>query len=479
MKTNTALDTVVGTSHQALVRVDLYAADDTLIGELPLRGGTIRGSARFGERWTGSVQVTGEQWAPRTVTDPLAGFTGAYVRVYGGANVSTVDQWVEVCRLLVNGSTLSRAKGEWSVDVDLIDVTGYVGQGAYQVWHPGLDETAQSLIKRVYSAYWPPSWPGAPAWDDTTTPYVVPVGAYWEDVDVGQVVWDLCSMANIGHYADWDGTLVLRDPLPDTPSVVRTLDAAADVTRYDIEWGRERGFGNSAIARFDPVGASGRATYSGRWNYRAQTGAPASGELRATDNGDGSAILRIHYNDASGYRRHAGLDRAAQGDLVRLVDVNGDEWVGETTSALDEDPATYFTFQVRTISGSLSPANQDQVEFSSYSRAVDPVIGTAEQTTGPLAVATVGRVIVEETHVGNVSQAVADARAQSLLRTSLRAHAGHIVEAIPDYRLEPHDDITVVFANGDTLTSRITELELPLSVGEPMRVAVRPFAPTT
>ena len=121
MKTNPNLDVIIGSSHEQLVRVDLHDAAGTLLGTLPVSAGNLTGSARFGARWEGSIEVPGTDWTPTGTDSPLSGFTGAYVSVWAGATVSQQPELVEVARLLVAGSTVSRAKDVWSVAVDLID----------------------------------------------------------------------------------------------------------------------------------------------------------------------------------------------------------------------------------------------------------------------------------------------------------------------------------------------------------------------
>ena len=471
MKTNPNLDVIIGSSHEQLVRVDLHDAAGTLLGTLPVSAGNLTGSARFGARWEGSIEVPGTDWTPTGTDSPLSGFTGAYVSVWAGATVSQQPELVEVARLLVAGSTVSRAKDVWSVAVDLIDTLAYAERGVTSEWSPELDETCQQMIRRILTSTWPPQWP-APVFDDSTDPVSVPLGIIWEDTDPATVLYDLASIANLTLYADWDQTIIMRDPLPDAATVVRDLDARVDVTRYDVTLGRDN-FANTVELTFEPVGAKRRALARSVWTYATQGGAPTVGRMNAVDNGDGTATLRVHVQDSAGRTRRNMLERAGGGDLLRLLDPDGGELVGETRSTVDD--GSYYTMVMRYLAGDVNLSQNVDVEFSAYVLQSDPRIVTRTLTIGPLAVGTVGQVMYAETHQGDPGATQAGVRADALLQVMARGWATHVIEAVPDFRLEPDDDIRVTFADGSTLTSRITELTLPLTVGDPMRVAVRPF----
>lgn len=473
MKTNPALDSIVGASHRVIVEAHLTDADGTALGRLPVAGGYITASGRFGPRWAATLDVAGADWIPHTPTDPLSGFADTTVTLTCGAVVDQTDQTVDVCRLLVNGATATRTRGDWQVTVDLVDVLAYIAQGASSSWLPLLDETCQAMIRRIIEASWPPQWTTGPTFVDTTTGVAVPLGATWEDSNPADVIWDLCQIANITVYADHDQTIVLRPPLPTTPGTpARAVSATSDMTRYEVRWGRDE-FANAVRLAFQPVGGSGRTALRARWTYTRQTGAPTQGQMRVVDAGGGLWQVRVHYRDNEGFRRVRGLDRAAQGDLMTLTDADDGEAVLEIREATDE--GTYYSFVTRILAGSMNLSQGTPVELRAYIAERDPIIGYAEQTTGTLAVSQVGRVLLEQTIQGEVTQARANARAAALLAVQVRGYAGHVVDAIPDYRLEPDDDITVTFPDGTTATSRITELELPLTVGDPMRLAVRPF----
>lgn len=474
MKTNDQLGKVVGTSHERLVRVDLHDVTRALVHQsLPVTGGTVTASAVDTDRWRVDLTLAGDQWEPITPRDPLSGLSGHWLAVHVGAVVDTVPELVEVCRVVPVSTRVRRSSEGTTVDVECVGAAGYMAQASSGRYTANRGETCQDMIVRVVRDAAPPGWPGLV--DDTTQPVPVPVGFYTDDATPYEVLADLAAVANIAAYFTADWTLVLRDPLPNTPGTpARTLATGVDLIAHDTETGRGYGFANRVEITFDPVGATGRTTIRADWTYRAQGGAPASGEMRATDNGDGTVNLRVHVRDTAGRRRTRALRRVESGDLVELLAPSGARNLYEVQGTTDA--GTYLAFDVQLVdTDDGGVQNNDTVELSAYVLAVDSIVGTAQWDTPPLDPAsTQGPVVYTESSLGNVTQAQADARAQAMLDVTVRAWQTHLVDAIPDPRLEPDDDVTLVLPNR-TLSGRVTRLDLPLTPTDPMTVGLRTF----
>lgn len=472
MKTNDALGTVVGTSHRRIARVDLYDSTHTLVqADLPVVRGTVTASAVDEDRWTASIELAGDLWAPVLPTDPLSGLSRHYLRIYMGAEVNTDERWVEVCRVIPATARTRRSVESVTVDLDCIGLGGYLALASSGRYLPLVDETCQDMIARIVTDAAPPAWGGVVL--DSTTPVPVPVGYYGtEEQDVRAVMQDLAAIANVATFFDCLGRLVIRDPLPTTwGPAEETITVGEDLASYDTEMGRDFGFANRVEVTFQPVGA-GRGSFRADWQYAVQTGAPAAGQIRTTDNGS-SKQWRVHKFDKEGYDRSIEVEKVERGDLLQARTTTGEKALVEVVERVDL--GTYVALDVVVIQESTSSIqNNVTVELTAWARLVDDVIGTAEWDTAPLDPASSDLVTYQETRLGVVTQAQADARAAALLQATITAWSTTIVQAIPDPRLEPDDDITVVLPDR-TLDARITRVELPLAPTDLMTVGVRTF----
>lgn len=336
----------------------------TPVETLRVRGGELRARARPGDRWSGRVELAGGSRVPVDETDPLAGLTGALVRVELGATVDTVPTYVNAAELLVVGTQVRRSARDYAVTVELGSLASYVDAAAPRDWTPQASESVAAMIYRVVNDSRPPSWPPVTVANSSSGGSTLVPADYAAQARTGwSVVLDLCTIGNVTAYVDRWQQLVIRDPLDDTAAVVRQLGPDTVLTAYTLDVGR-RGFANRVELRCSPVQAVGG------------------------------------------------------------------------------DP-------------------------------VDDVVGVAEQVGGPLGSATVGRVIRDERALtGTIGQGAANARALALLRPFLRGWLTTQIEAVPDPRLDPDDDIRVTYVGGDATVHRITELSLDLGTG-PMRLACR------
>lgn len=471
MKDYPALDKVMGTSHRRIARVDLYDASGLIQADLPVTDGDISARANSSDRWQVRLTLAGTEWVPQEATDPLSGFAGTYLEVWLGAEVDTVDELVPVCRVIPVNTRVRTSVEDVEVEVDCLGLGGWLDLAAPSRLAAKLDETCQEMIVRVVQEISPSGYVGQV--DDTSTPVPVPLGFYIDNATPAEVIRSLVSIANITTYFDAAGTLVIRPPLPNTPNPVRTIAIAQDLSTIDQETGRLGNFANVIEVTYQPAGASDRQRVSADWTYRTLNGAPSQGQIRETNNGDGTHQWRVHVRDAGGKNRRRGLDRIETGDILEALASTGGRVLAEVRSAGSQ--GTYFTFDVEYISTEApGVANNDVIELAVFASLEDNIVGTAEESTGVLGTAKAGRVVRTETVIGNVTQAQADARAQSLLQTALRAWQTYVIEAIPDPRLEPDDDITLVTPDA-TLECRITQIDLPIGADRLMSVGVRTF----
>lgn len=221
-----------------------------------MRGGELTASARVGDRWTGRVELAGDGRKPRTADDPLAGFTGHRVRVLLGSSVDTVPTTITAADLLIEGTTVTRSARDYSVSVELTGLATYVDRAAPREWTPQAGETVGAMIGRVVSGSRPPGWAPVPVHDTSTRSSTVVPSDYAARGRSGwQVVTDLATVADVTVYVDRYQRLVIRDPLPDTPSPVRSLSVTDDVIAYTTELGRRR-FANRVELRCSPVQVS-------------------------------------------------------------------------------------------------------------------------------------------------------------------------------------------------------------------------------
>lgn len=465
MKTNDALGTVVGTSHRRIARVDLYDGTDTLVkADLPITDGAVLGRTNAGDRWTATITLAGDLWVPDTPTDPLSGLSRHHLRVFMGAEVSTVDEVVEVCRVIPIETRVRRAVESVTVDVTCVGPEGYVAQAADGTFIPLIGETAQEMIERIVTDVAPPGWNGSVV--DSSTTYDIPLGYYAKEASPSAVIRDLVSMANITIYFDGSGNLVMRNPLGQTANPVRTVSVGDSISTLERATGRGGNFANAVELTYNPVGG-GRGAFTAGYQYRISTSVPTNGQFNGA--GTGPYVLRVAHRDASGFNRFDQLEKIERGDLLEIRGANGNVWLHEVESITDV--GTYHQIDSVAISGS-GPDNLSSMEVTAYSRLVDPVIGTAEWDVSPLRPQDAGKVVYRETLVGKPTQAQADARAQSILESRVRAWQTFFVEAIPDPRLEPDDDIQLVTTDA-TLDARITTIDLPMSPNNLMRIGVR------
>lgn len=465
MKTNDALGTVVGTSHRRIARVDLYDGADTLVkADLPITDGTVVGRTNAGDRWTASITLAGDLWVPDLPTDPLSGLSRHHLRIFMGAEVSTVDEVIEVCRVIPIETRVRRAVESVTVDVTCIGPEGYVAQAADGTFIPLAGETAQQMIERIVTDAAPPGWNGSVV--DSSTAYDIPLGYYAKDTSPSAVIRDLVSMANITIYFDGQGNLVMRNPLSQTASPVRTVSVGESISTLERATGRGGNFSNAVELTYDPVGG-GRGSFTAGYTYQVSASAPTSGQFNAS--GSNPYVLRAAHQDSSGFNRFDQLEKIERGDLLEIRGTNGNVWLHEVEGITDV--GTYHQIDTVAINGS-PPAASSSMEITAYARLVDPVIGTAEWADAPLRPQDAGKVVYRETLTGKPTQAQADARAQSILESRVRAWQTFFVDVIPDPRLEPDDDIQLVTTDA-TLDARITTVDLPMSPNNLMRLGVR------
>lgn len=358
MKTNDQIETVVATSHRRIARVDLYDGNTPAYENLPISEGTVVGAATEYDRWSARFTVSGDLWVPIDPTDPLSGFSGLHARVFMGAEVDTVDEVLEVCRVVPIETRVQRSVEDVNVEVTCVGPAGWLD--TISTTYTTADAaTCQALIVKAVTDASPPAWDGTV--DDTTSGVSVPADYTSDGSSVWAMVEDMCAVANVTAYFDALGTLVIRNPLPSTagtPAV--TLAVGSNLAEYDQETGRSFGFANDVRLRFT---------------------------------------------------RDDGTER----------------------------------------------------------------IGVASQGTGPLRFnGPAGRVTYTEDRDGYPSVTQANARAAALLPGLLSAWSTTIVLAVPDPRLEPDDDVTLVLPDR-TVTARATRVELPMSAQDLMTVGVRTY----
>lgn len=458
-------------SVQAVYRADLYSNSGDYVTELPLVGGELRGQSRALGRWSGRVVLAGDTWAPRAATDPLSGLSPYHVRLYGGVRVAGVDQLVEMARCPVGSTTVQRTAESMEVECELLSVGDYVDQAAPSDFTHQQNETCQAMIRRLVEEYKPRGWPTV-LWADTTTPVTVPTGAAWQQVPAGQVIADLAAIANIAVYIDRDGSGVMRDPLPTTAqTITRAMGVGVDAVTITHTVGRIPEFANDVTMEFAPVGANSRARLRSDWTWSASSGTPTSGQIRYTNNTT-SGELRVHDKDSAGRPRQVRqLDRVDSGDIIEVRTTGGDYAIYTCTYSIDQD--TYWQIGVDVLSYNTAPfPSASSVELTAYVTPTDNVVGSARQTSGAAGTATAGVVTYSEYHVGNVTQAQANARAAAVLGVMLRGWSVTMLEAVPDVQLAPDHDVTVDY--GDVvLTHRVTDVSVPVGVDRPMTVALR------
>lgn len=472
MRTLDALDLVVGSSHQAIYRADLYTNPGVYVAELPIVRGQLDGQSRPLGRWSGTLELAGDEYAPVLASDYLSGLSQHHIRLYGGAVVGGVEHTVELARCLIGATTVQRSTAATTVLVELQSVGDYIDQSAEADWTHTSGETCQAMIKRIVAAQKPPGWPTI-TWTDATTGVAVPTGATWDDMPAGQVVADLSAIANVTAYIDADGNGVIRDPLPTTAGTpVRTLGVGVDAVTYQRATGRSQSFANEVQLTFSPVGASTRARLRSDWTWSASSGAPVAGQIRYTDSGS-SGELRVHDRDSAGRNRQTnGLEKLDVGDIVEVRDGTGEYAVYTVTYSIDQ--TTYWQVGVDVLSYSTDEfLSASSVELTAYVTPVDPIIGTATQTSGVAGTTSAGRVVYRDYHVGNVTQTQANTRAAAMLEVLIRGWSTTVLQAVPDCRLEPDDDVHVIYDDGVTVAHRITDVQLPIGTTEPMSLALR------
>lgn len=243
------LDLAVDTSHERLVRVDLLDPAGDVVEALPITGGTVLGTSRSVDRWSGDliipVTVGGESLVPTTPSHPLSGFAGYSVLVSVGAVVDRAPLLVPVARLWPFRTRLARSSESVELVVDLVGPASYAQQAAGREHTAAPGESCQAMIVRLLLD----AIPHTPAVHDSTTPDDTPAG-YTSDADVWSTVEDLAARAGVAVYFDAAGDLVIREPLPSVAGPgERKLAADVNVTAYTVTVGRDL-VANEVRARF-------------------------------------------------------------------------------------------------------------------------------------------------------------------------------------------------------------------------------------
>ena len=244
MKTQPALDRVIGSSRAHLVRVYLLTPAGTVVEPLTcsLQDGTVT-NPRAGDRWQATLALSGDRWAPDSPTHPLSGLTGHRIRVQLGAVVDTVDAWLTVADVVVDETTVEHAAEGDTVTVACTGLARTsIGRGAERDYaRHAPTKHAKTMITRLVNDNRPASWP-APVLN-STTPVTVPGDYQANGRNAWDVVDDLAALANLTVYVDAYQRLVMREPLPLTASPVRHHHTD-DVVTATLATGRGQEFAN-------------------------------------------------------------------------------------------------------------------------------------------------------------------------------------------------------------------------------------------
>jgi len=266
MKTQPAFDQLVGHSHAVDTKVELRAADGTVVAALPVEAGTVVGDAtrRVG-RWSGTVTVAGLDWAPDGPTHPLAGMSGHYCSVQrAGTGYGAAAAWVEVARLWVVETQVQMSRRGGTLQVRLESPAALLDRAVHDDYQLHRADSAQQTITRVLSQH----LPYTPAVLDTSTAATLPADWAPTDTTPDRVADDLAAAVNCRVYFDALGRIVIRPTLPSldltTFTPTRHVDVDVDVVSYTLTFGRDQ-FANDATARYDWQDSAGaRQTVVGR-----------------------------------------------------------------------------------------------------------------------------------------------------------------------------------------------------------------------
>lgn len=249
MKVAPGLDALKGASQRVLTRVDVHSADGTVVvSDLPVAGGSVRGSSLRINRWEGNLEVAGLEHAPTSAADYLSGLSAHYVSVHVGRQAAgDAPVWVHLANLWPVDSTVTVSKEQGTFSLDLASA-GYLAEQAGGLVHTPLPgETAQQFAARILTE----QLPYTPTVTDTSTPFDVPASYEPDESPVFLVVEEMMSLASARLYFDAYGDIIIRPALGgiDVEPPVKEGSYAVDVTQHDVRVGRSN-FYNDVVVRF-------------------------------------------------------------------------------------------------------------------------------------------------------------------------------------------------------------------------------------
>lgn len=491
MKTNDALDVIVGSSHQIVVQALLLDGDGVQLAQLPITGGQVTGTLFTDlDRWSAELELplidfidkTGARvstWPGNDPTHPLSGFSPHLVSIRAGAVVNTVPQVVEVARLAVMGCQRATTTSGTRITLRLAGLGTYIAAGMPRTYIPQIGETVQAFAVRILREAMPP-WMRDITVIDTTTPEPMPQGYGQTDpLVVTQVLRDLAALADLVMFFDAYGRFVVKDPddLTITPPAVRSFAVGVDVSELEAYTGRDNGFANRVQVDYSPFGIRRRVRATADWVYRANITWPNSGQIVDVPEAV-PYLLRVSHFDDGGTKRVKFLDAIEVGDVLGLATATGGTALYQVLDVTVNNDQQCHELRVElldTDGGGVS--TNDVVELETYARASKTYVKTAEQVAGPLGTGTTGMVTYTDARSG-AEAGKGQAYTDSLLANALLAwHVVGPLRVLPDPRIEPNDVVEVAWE--DTTTRYwVTEVVIPLGSNQPMDLSLRTFEET-